>query len=121
MTTPSLVRATLQELASHRAENEVVFEHVSDYTEVSRIIRSYCVRLDASEIRIARCGTYFWVRLLGFRQCPYDLLMRSPHKVELYGCRLRRALCSSAKVLPHHADVNCGESSDNKKKMSLAS
>ena len=78
MTTPSLVRATLQELASHRAENEVVFEHVSDYTEVSRIIRSYCVRLDASEIRIARCGTYFWVRLLGFRQCPYDLLMRSP-------------------------------------------
>jgi hypothetical protein len=78
MTTPSLVRANLQELASHRAENEVVFERVIDYTEVSRIIRSYCVRLGASEIRIARCGAYFWVRLLGFRQCPYDLLMRSP-------------------------------------------
>ncbi len=75
MALPRLVRTSLQDLASHRAENEVVFEWVSDYAETSRIIRGYCVRLGASEIRLASCGPYIWVRLLRVRRSPYDLLM----------------------------------------------
>ncbi len=78
MATPSLVRGRLQELASHRNENESLFEQVSDHSEASRIIRSYCVRLGASEIRLVSCGAYFWARLLSPDRCAYDLLIRSP-------------------------------------------
>jgi hypothetical protein len=78
MTLPRRVRARLQELAIRRAENEVVFDRVSDHAEVCRIIRSYCARLRASEIRFANCGPFYWVRLLRPSRPPHDLLVRSP-------------------------------------------
>lgn len=74
---PSFVRAQLQ-LPSLRAEHEAVFECVSDTAEFCRIVHSYASRLSASEIRLARCGPYIWIRLRR-RSCPpQDLLLRPP-------------------------------------------
>jgi hypothetical protein len=77
MAAPSFVRQNLQALSRHRAETEVVFDRVTDSAELSRIIRSYCVRLSASEIRLAACGPHLWVRLLRPSCLALDLLLRS--------------------------------------------
>jgi hypothetical protein len=62
----------------HRAE--VVFDRVLDGAESARIVRSYVTRLAASEIRIARCGQYTWVRLARPAGDVINLLLRSsPH------------------------------------------
>jgi len=74
---PSLVRQRLQALAGPRAEREVVFDRVADEAEFSRIIRSYAIRLSASEIRMAACGPHLWVRLLRPSHPPLDLLLAS--------------------------------------------
>lgn len=84
MVIPSFVRQNLQALSARRAESEVVFERVSEDAELSRIIRSYCVRLSASEIRLAVCGPSFWVRLLGPARPSLDLLFPVP--LELRAC-----------------------------------
>jgi hypothetical protein len=74
---PSLVRQRLEALAGPRAESEVVFDRVADEAEFSRIIRSYAIRLSASEIRLAVCGSHLWVRLLRPSHPPLDLLLGS--------------------------------------------
>jgi hypothetical protein len=76
MAVPSLVRQRLQAMGGHRGESEVVFDRVTDRAEFSRIVRSYCVRLSASEIRFSACGPHFWVRLLSRSRPPLDLLFR---------------------------------------------
>lgn len=78
MAAPSFVRRELQALAGHRLETEVVFELLADSAEVARIIRSYCLQLSASEIRLTACGPHLWVRLLCPARPPLDLLLRSP-------------------------------------------
>ncbi len=80
MAVPSFVRQHLQTLSGHRGESEVVFDRVADGAEFSRIVRSYCVRLAASEIRLAACGPHLWVRLLRPPRPPLDLLLRSPRE-----------------------------------------
>jgi hypothetical protein len=77
MVAPSFVRERLQALSGHRGESEVVFDRVADGEEFSRIIRSYCIRLSAAEIRLAGCGPHLWVRLLRPSRPPLDLLLRS--------------------------------------------
>jgi len=77
MASPSLVRQELQAISAHRGEHEVVFDRVSDGDEFSRIIRSYCIRLSATEVRLAGCGPHVWVRLLRASRPPLDLLLRS--------------------------------------------
>ena len=77
MAAPSFVHQNLQALSRHRRESEVVFDGVADGAELSRIIRSYCVRLSASEIRLAACGPHLWVRLLRPSCLALDLLLRS--------------------------------------------
>ena len=42
----------------------MVFDSVADAAEFARIIRSYCVRVSASEIRMASCGAHVWARLV---------------------------------------------------------
>jgi len=74
---PSLVRQRLAALAGPRAESEVVFDRAADEAEFSRIIRSYAIRLSASEIRLAACGPHLWVRLLRPSHPPLDLLLGS--------------------------------------------
>lgn len=78
MAVPSFVRRNLQALSERRGDREVVFDRVADAAEFSRIIRSYGVRLAASEIRLAACGPHLWVRLLRPPHPPLDLLLRSP-------------------------------------------
>jgi hypothetical protein len=62
-------------LSGHRGDCEVVFDRVADGAEFSRIVRSYCARLAASEIRLAACGPHLWVRLLRPPHPPLDLLL----------------------------------------------
>ena len=74
---PSLVRQHLDALAGPRVESEVAFDRVADSSELSRIIRSYSLRVSAAEIRLAACGPHVWVRLLRPSHPPLDLLLRS--------------------------------------------
>lgn len=78
MAVPSFVRHNLQALSGRRGESEVVFDRVADDAEFSRIVRSYCVRLAASEIRLAACGPHFWVRLFRPSRSALDLLLPAP-------------------------------------------
>lgn len=85
MAVPSFVRKHLRALSGHRGESEMVFEHVSDSTELSRIIRSYCTRVAASEIRLAACGPFLWVRLLRSSRRPVDLVLGSSQRASSPG------------------------------------
>lgn len=75
---PSLVRGWLQTLCSGRRENEARIEHISDFAELGRIVRSYSRRLAAREIRAAWCGPDYWVRLFRESASPVDLFLRAP-------------------------------------------
>jgi hypothetical protein len=74
---PSFVRRHLQARSLARVESEVVFDRVADGGEFSRIVRSYSVRLAATELRLAVCGPYSWVRLLCPTRPPLDLMLGS--------------------------------------------
>jgi hypothetical protein len=76
LASPDMIQAGIEVLASRNSGNEVVFECVTDEPEFARIVRSYCARLSASEVRMAVAGSYTWVRLLGHRPT-LDLLFRS--------------------------------------------
>ena len=77
MAVPSFVRQNLQALSGHREESEVVFDRVADCAEFLRIVRSYSVRLSATEIRLAACGPHLWARLLRTACPPLDVLLRN--------------------------------------------
>ena len=85
MAAPSFVHSHLQALTARRSDSEVVFECLSDTAEACRIIRSYCLRVAASEIRVFYCAPYFWIRLLRFSLPPLDLLLRSPQQADPLG------------------------------------
>jgi len=74
---PGFLRQVLQKLAQCRTDREIVFERLVEPAECARIVRSYAVRLSASEIRVARCDARFWVRLLRRDRTPIDLLLHS--------------------------------------------
>ena len=80
MAVPSFIRTRLAELPDNRGDCEIVFERVADQAESCRIIRSYSVRLAASEIRFVPVGPYLWVRLRAPSRPSLDLLLRSPHR-----------------------------------------
>lgn len=73
---PSLLRANLERLATPRRESEVLFDGLCDVAESARIIRSYSLRVAASEIRMVACGSHLWVRLIRSSRRPMDLLLR---------------------------------------------
>jgi hypothetical protein len=77
MAVPSLVRQSLQSLPGRRDENEVVFDQAVDAAEFARIVRSYCVRLAASQVTLVACGPHLWVRLFRPPRPPLDLMLRS--------------------------------------------
>ncbi len=81
MAVPSFVHHSLQAMSGRRGEREVVFDRVADDAELARIIRSYCIRLAAAEIRLAACGPHFWVRLLRPGRASLDLLLPNPVKL----------------------------------------
>jgi hypothetical protein len=74
---PSFVRRNLAALASRREGREVSFACAAD-TEFCRIIGSYCARIAASEVRLAACGPFVWVRLFRDARPPLDLWMHFP-------------------------------------------
>jgi hypothetical protein len=76
MASASLVRQRVRAISENRTETEVVFDHVAD-DEFSRIIRSYSIRVAATEIRLAACTPHLWVRLLRPALPPLDLLLHS--------------------------------------------
>ena len=73
---PSHLRCSLQALVAHGGESDLVFDRTADVAELARIVRSYCLRVSASEIRVATCGARIWVRLLRPGRRPLDLLFR---------------------------------------------
>lgn len=75
--TPTFVHAQLATLHHGRRENEIVFHHVPEIAEVCGIVRSYCSRLGAAQIRMARCGSYLWVRLVRNSRSPLDLILHA--------------------------------------------
>ena len=77
MARPSFVRRSLEALSVRRGEGEFSLACEAD-AEFSRIVRSYCARLAASEVRLAACGAFVWVRLLGASRPPLDLWMHPP-------------------------------------------
>jgi len=77
MALPSLLRQKLQAVAGHRGEREMVFDRASDPAEFIPIIRSYCVRVCASEVRVVSCGSHLWARLLRAGTHLVDLLLAS--------------------------------------------
>jgi len=80
MAVPSLLRQRLQSLSQRRGESEVVFDRVADTAELARIVRSYCVRLAACEIKLVVCGPHLWVRLFRSSSPPLDLLLGAPRE-----------------------------------------
>jgi hypothetical protein len=74
---PSLLHKSLQTSFEHRGPSEVVFDRIADVSEGVRIIRSYCTRVAAVEIRIVPCGLCLWIRLIGAAKRPLDLLFHA--------------------------------------------
>jgi len=81
MAAPSFVRAGLQALAGGRGAHELSFAGLTAGPELVRILRSYCARVSATEIRLAACGGHWWVRLLRWSRPPLDLLFGSPQTI----------------------------------------
>jgi hypothetical protein len=74
---PSLLHKSLEASFEHRGPREVVFDRIADVNEGVRIICSYCTRVAAAEIRIVSCGLCLWIRLIGAKKRPLDLLFRT--------------------------------------------
>lgn len=73
----SVLRQSLAARAEECFESEVVIERVGHAAEVARIVCGYAACIEASEIRLAGCGTHLWVRVLAAARQPLDLLLRS--------------------------------------------
>lgn len=91
MAVPSFVKAHV-ELLRGGGNNEIVFGSVRSNAELCDIIRNYCVRICATELRLAQCGHYVWIRLLNASRAPIDLLTNSPSLYE--------AECGTAADIP---------------------
>ncbi len=77
MALPSFVKTHIEMLRSGD-NSEIVFDSVKDRGELGSIVRSYCTRISATDIRLARCGPYVWVRLWNDPRPAVDLLMNLP-------------------------------------------
>ncbi len=78
LVTPSALRTGLLELGEQHAPAEVVFDRVADADEFARIVRGYAVKAGASEVRMAHCGRYVWVRLERTSRPAISLLLSAP-------------------------------------------
>ncbi len=99
MALPEVVQCRLQEVSERHMEYEVVFECEMDIAGFARTVRSYCGRLEPTEVRVTAGGRYSWIRLLWKYRPPVDLLARLP---ESGNARL------TSKASPWAADMNSG-------------
>jgi hypothetical protein len=72
---PSVLEKGLQSLARRR--RDVVFDRLQDAGECARIVANYATRAKAEEVRVARCGEHFWVRLERGRQEAVTLVLQT--------------------------------------------
>jgi hypothetical protein len=74
---PSTLQKSLQALTRHRS-TDVVFDRMEDAGECAHIIGNYSVKVNAEEVRVARCGEHLWIRLERLRQEAVTLVLRAP-------------------------------------------
>ena len=74
---PSMLQKSLQALARERGSSDVVFDRMEDARECAHVIGSYSAKVKAEEIRLARCGDHFWIRLERLRQEAVTLVLRT--------------------------------------------
>ncbi len=75
---PSALQKSLQALAGRRGQSDVVFDRIDDAGECARIIVNYSAKVQAEEVRVARCGEHLWIRLERLRQEAVTLVLRAP-------------------------------------------
>jgi hypothetical protein len=75
LVSPSTMQKSLQALTQQRDSTDVIFERLEDAEECAHIIGNYSAKVEASEIRLARCGNYLWVRLERMRQEAVSLVL----------------------------------------------
>jgi Type II secretion system (T2SS), protein E, N-terminal domain len=75
---PSTMRTSLQALTQPRATSDIVFEHMEDTAECIHIIGNYSAKVEAREIRVAKCGEHLWVRMERERKESVNLVLRVP-------------------------------------------
>ena len=76
LVSPSSMQKSLQALTQHRESTDIVFERLEDAGECAHIISNYSAKVEAREIRLARCGEHLWVRLERLRQEALNLVLR---------------------------------------------
>jgi hypothetical protein len=75
LVSPCAMQKSLQALAQQRDSTDVVFERLEDAEECVHIISNYSAKVEASEIRLVRCGAHLWVRLERVRQEAINLVL----------------------------------------------
>lgn len=76
LVSPSTMQKSLQALAQHRGSTDIVFERLEDAGECAQIISNYSAKVEATEIRFAKCGEHLWVRLERLRREAVNLVLR---------------------------------------------
>jgi len=73
---PSKMKKSLQALGQTRGSRDIVFDRAEDAGECAHIVGNYSAKVGATEIRLAKCRDYLWVRLEGLRRQPLNLVLR---------------------------------------------
>jgi hypothetical protein len=75
--TPVEYHHAVSRLQESDDREEVVFHRISGVPEMTRIVKSYAMEIDAVEARFGNCKSYLWIRLQAARQ-QMDLLFKLP-------------------------------------------
>ena len=78
LVSPSLLRHSLETLAQQNISSDIFFARVNDAGECARIVGNYATKVQAREVRVARCGNLFWVRLERIRLEAINLVLGVP-------------------------------------------
>jgi hypothetical protein len=82
LVSPSTMKKSLQTLGQARVSRDIVFDRADDAEECAHIVGNYSVKVGATEIRLAKCREYLWVRLDGQRQPALNLILRLSTEIE---------------------------------------
>jgi hypothetical protein len=74
---PSVLEEKLQAFLRLRSTGDLVFDRLQDTGEAARIIASYATNARADEVRVARCGEHWWVRLERGRRGAVTLVLKT--------------------------------------------
>jgi hypothetical protein len=77
----SALQMALEELGQRKGSGDVVFDRMEDAGECARIVGSYTTKMQAEEVRLARCGTHLWIRLEGPRRPAVNMVLRTPVEI----------------------------------------